>query len=46
MKQQVEDETAKYKAEHEDCDEFYENIVQEEKEKFDILYQTWKAAVV
>ena len=46
MKQQVEDETAKYKAEHEECDEFYEDIVVEEKEKFDILYQTWKAAVV
>ena len=46
MKQQIEDETAKYKAEHEECDAFYVNIVEGETEKFDVLYQIWKAAVV
>jgi len=38
MKQQIADEEAKYSAEHQECDEFYENIVINEKEKFDGLY--------
>ena len=46
MKQQISDEEAKYAAEHAECDEFYETIVLNEKEKFDHLYQTWKEAVV
>ena len=46
MKQQISDEEAKYAAEHADCDEFYEAIVVNEKEKFDVLYHTWKEAVV
>lgn len=46
MKQQISDEESKYAAEHQDCDEFYNGIVIQETEKFDILYTTWKAAVV
>ena len=46
MKQQISDEETKYAAEHQDCDEFYNGIVIQETEKFDILYTTWKAAVV
>lgn len=46
MKQQISDEEAKYSAEHQDCDEFYRGIILQEKEKFDFLYSTWKAAVV
>lgn len=40
------DENVKYEKEHEQCDEFYEEIVAAEAEKFDQLYQVWKAAVV
>jgi len=46
MKQQITDETEKYEAEHFECDSFYEGIVQGEKDKFDVLYTTWKEAVV
>lgn len=38
MQQQITDETAKYEAEHLECDAFYEEVVNHEKEKFDILY--------
>lgn len=46
MKQQIEDEEEKYRLEHEECDEFYIKVVQEESDKFDIHYNAWKAAVV
>ena len=46
MKKQITDENAKYAAEHEECDQFYENIVVEEETKFDALYQIWKESVV
>lgn len=46
MKQQITDETDKYEAEHQDCDLFYDDIVHNETEKFDLLYTTWKNAVV
>lgn len=46
MQQQITDETAKYEAEHLECDAFYDEVVNHEKEKFDVLYQIWKDAVV
>ena len=46
MKKQIEDETTKYRLEHEECDKFYEDIVQAESDKFDALYQQWKDSVV
>ena len=46
MKQQVNDEEVKYQLEHEECDLFHLEKVEIEKEKFDVLYQTWKASVV
>jgi len=46
MKKQISDENAKYSAEHEECDLFYQNIVEEEQTKFDALYQIWKESVV
>ena len=46
MKQQITDETEKYEAEHQDCDQFYDDIVHNETEKFDLLYTTWKNSVV
>lgn len=46
MEQQIEDETAKYEAEHLECDQFHEEIVNHEAEKFDRLYQIWKDSVV
>lgn len=46
MKKQVQDENQKYAAEHAQCDEFYQQIVENENQKFDILYNTWKESVV
>jgi hypothetical protein len=46
MESQVHDENEKYAREHEECDQFHEEIVATEVEKFDGLYQTWKQAVV
>lgn len=46
MQQQITDENTKYEAEHLDCDEFYEGLVTHENDKFDVLYQAWKEAVV
>ena len=46
MKKQIEDEEAKYNAEHAECDEFYAGVVEAESEKFDKLYKIWKEAVV
>jgi len=46
MKQQVTDENEKYAAEHEECDQFYGTVVENEDEKFDVLYNQWKDSVV
>ena len=46
MRQNIEDENAKYEQEHIECDEFYDAIVEAESEKFNELYHVWKAAVV
>jgi 5'-deoxynucleotidase YfbR-like HD superfamily hydrolase len=46
MQKQISDENAKYAAEHDECDLFYQNIVEEEQTKFDALYQIWKESVV
>lgn len=46
MKKQIQDEEEKYKKEHIDCEQFYTDVVEAEKAKFDVLYQTWKASVV
>ena len=46
MKQQIEDEEEKYRLEHEECDEFFVEVVEEEKAKFDVHYTQWKNSVV
>ena len=46
MKKQISDEEAKYRAEHQECDEFYNDIVYNENEKFENLYHIWKESVV
>jgi len=46
MKQQISDEAEKYRQEHEDCNSFYQAIVEAESQKFDVLYATWKQSVV
>jgi len=42
----VADENEKYRLEHLSNDEFYEETVKQEAEKFDILYNQWKESVV
>lgn len=46
MKEQIANEEEKYRIEHEQLDNFYIEVVEAEKAKFDVLYQTWKNAVV
>lgn len=38
MKKQIKDEEEKYRLEHIECDQFYEEVVEAEKVKFDALY--------
>ena len=42
----VESEKKKYENEHIECDQFYNQVVEEEKKRFEELYQTWKEAVI
>lgn len=46
MIQYREADEIKYAAEHAQCDEYYEQVVKTDKEKFEKHYETWKAAVV
>ena len=42
----VQTEKEKYEKEHAENDVFYKEVCEKEKEKFDVLYQQWKASVV
>lgn len=46
MQHEIESEEQKYRQEHIDLNAFYNQVVEAEKAKFDVLYQTWKASVV
>jgi hypothetical protein len=46
MEKQIQAETATYEAEHLECDQHHEEIVNNEGEKFERLYQIWKDSVV
>ena len=46
IKEWVATESEKYRLEHASNDQFYEEIVQKEAEKFNILYNDWKDSVV
>lgn len=45
MEDWVKEETDKYTQEHSSNDQFYNELSQKEKIKFDVLYLTWKEAV-
>ena len=46
MQDWIRKEAEKYSQEHNSNDAFYYELVQKEKDKFDALYQSWKASVV
>lgn len=46
IKEWVSKETERYNQEHLSNDQFYDEYVQSEREKFDKLYQEWKEAVI
>ena len=46
IKEWVTKESERYQMEHQSNDQFYTELVQSEKDKFDGLYQQWKDSVV
>ena len=46
MQDWIRKEAEKYSLEHSSNDQFYQDLLQKEKIKFDILYQSWKESVV
>lgn len=42
----LENDKIKYAKEHAECDVFYEQVVADDKEKFQAHYENWKEAVI
>jgi hypothetical protein len=46
IKDWVAHETERYRLEHLSNDEFYQDMLQQESQKYEVLYQQWKDSVV